>query len=239
MGVVSEEAQCRVCGRELEKVEPLRIGGKCSRIRPSLCWECELSMTKEGVKHRQSKGWENLCPIGYQNTSLEYLRGQLREGGYGTSWLMESLGWQYGSRGLVICGDTGTGKTRTMWQLLRRLIDEERREVAIFNAVKFRTEVQVYAREGRSREWAKRMSRVEVLYWDDLGQVHWTGAASEMFLHLIEERTAAQKPILATTQYSGEEIDQQFERKEMGQAVRRRLNEFCKVITIETNERNH
>jgi Cdc6-like AAA superfamily ATPase len=239
MGMVSEVAQCRVCGRELERVEPLRIGSRCSRIRPSLCSECELSMTKEGAKNPRSKRWEELCPVGYRNTSLEYLRRQLRAGGYETGWLSELLEWQYGWQGLVICGDTGTGKTRLMWQLLRRLINDEQREVIVFNAVKFRAEVQAVAREGRSHAWAKRMSRVEVLYWDDLGQVHWTGAASEMFLHLIEERTSAQKPILATTQYSGEEIDQQFERREMGQAVRRRLNEFCRVITIETNERNH
>ena len=39
-------------------------------------------------------------------------------------------------------------------------------------------------------------------------------------------------PILATTQYSGEGMDAQFERKEMGQAIRRRLNEFCKVVVV-------
>jgi hypothetical protein len=53
-----------------------------------------------------------------------------------------------------------------------------------------------------------------------------------MLLHLVEERTCVGMPILATTQYSGEGMDAQFERKEMGQAIRRRLNEFCKVVVV-------
>jgi hypothetical protein len=76
----------------------------------------------------------------------------------------------------------------------------------------------------------RRLVRAEVLYWDDLGQTHLTGAASEMLLHLVEERTCAGMPILATTQYFGEGMDAQFERKEMGQAIRRRLNEFVRSL---------
>jgi DNA replication protein DnaC len=83
-----------------------------------------------------------------------------------------------------------------------------------------------------SEEFVRRLIRADVVFWDDLGQMHLTGAASEMLLHLIEERTCAGMPILATTQYSGEGMDAQFERKEMGRAIRRRLNEFCRVVVV-------
>jgi hypothetical protein len=53
-----------------------------------------------------------------------------------------------------------------------------------------------------------------------------------MLLHMLEERICAGRPILATTQYSGKGMDAQFERPEMGQAIRRRLNEFCRVVTV-------
>jgi hypothetical protein len=53
-----------------------------------------------------------------------------------------------------------------------------------------------------------------------------------MLLHVVEERSNSEMPILATTQYSGEGIDAQFERKEMGKAIRRRLNEFCRVLVV-------
>ena len=58
-----------------------------------------------------------------------------------------------------------------------------------------------------------------------------------MLLHLVEERTCAGMPILVTTQYSGEGMDAQFERKEMGQAIRRRLNESCKVVVVRWSDR--
>jgi hypothetical protein len=44
-------------------------------------------------------------------------------------------------------------------------------------------------------------------------------------------------PILVTTQYSGEGMDAQFEWKEMGRAIRRRLNEFCKVVVVRSVNR--
>ena len=79
------------------------------------------------------------------------------------------------------------------------------------NAVRFRTGLQAAARDGATDYFVRRLVRAHVLYWDDLGQTHLTGAASEMLLHLIEERTTAARPILATTQYSGERLEAQFD----------------------------
>jgi hypothetical protein len=83
-----------------------------------------------------------------------------------------------------------------------------------------------------SRVVGKSRVRTDLLYWDDLGQMHLTGSASERLLHVVEERSNSEMPILPTTQYSGEGIDAQFERKEMWKAIRRRLNEFCRVVVV-------
>jgi hypothetical protein len=45
-------------------------------------------------------------------------------------------------------GSTGVGKSRAMWILLRRLLDQEHRRVAWLNAVRFRTGLQAAARDG-------------------------------------------------------------------------------------------
>ena len=55
-------------------------------------------------------------------------------------------------------------------------------------------------------------------------------AASEILLHLVERRTSHERPLLLTSQYSGGALEYQFQRPEMGAAVRRRINEFCGVI---------
>ena len=126
-------------------------------------------------------------------------------------------------------GDTGTGKTWVMWWLLRRLLEEQRRVVAL-DAVTYRSGLSNAAREGETEAYVRRLVRADVLYWDDFGQTHLSGAASEMLLHLVEQRTSQERPLLLTSQYSGDALECQFERPEMGAAVRRRLNNYCQLI---------
>jgi hypothetical protein len=97
--------------------------------------------------------------------------------------------------------------------------------------VRFRTELQTATRDGATEEFVRRLVRTDVMYWDDFGQTHLTGPASEMLLHL-EERACAGRPLFATTQYSGRGMDAQFDRPEMEHAIRRRLNEFCRVVRV-------
>jgi DNA replication protein DnaC len=196
-----------------------------------LCDACADAREAEPQRKNLSR-WERICPQLHQCTDIGRLEDDLHQQGYDERWMQEVLDWQYGSRGLVLSGPTGVGKSRVMWLLLRRLFDEERRTGAILNAVTFRSGLQSAARDGTTEEFVRRLVRTDVLYWDDLGQMHLTGPSSEMLLHLVEERACAGKPILATTQYSGEELDAQFERPQMGQAIRRRLNEFCQVVRI-------
>jgi hypothetical protein len=78
--------------------------------------------------------------------------------------------------------------------------------------------------------YVRRLSSAEVLYWDDFGRTHLSGAASEMLLHVVEQRVSHERALLLTSQYGGSALELQFQRPEMGAAVRRRINEFCRVI---------
>ena len=220
---------CSSCGSTLPAPEPVTLLGRTFVVRPTVCAAC---ITKAEVQPRDKTAWERLCPKLYQTTDIGRLENGLRELGYDLCWLRDVLAWQYGSQGLVISGPTGVGKSRVMWLLLQRLLDREHRSAVLLNAVGFRTRLQLAGRDGTTEEFVRRLVRTDLLYWDDLGQMHLTGSASEMLLHVVEERSNSEKPILATTQYSGEGIDAQFERKEMGKAIRRRLNEFCRVIVV-------
>ena len=217
---------CRRCGRSLSDPEPLTLFCRTFVLGPTVCTACEEPESK-AAEHSE---WERVCPEEYQRTDVPRLEANLRRRNCDVDWLGHVLTWQYGSQGLLVGGSTGVGKTRAMWILLRRLLDQEHRRLVWLNAVRFRTGLQAAARDGATDYFVRRLVRAHVLYWDDLGQTHLTGAASEMLLHLIEERTTAGMPILATTQYSGDRLEAQFERPEMGQGVRRRLNEFCRVV---------
>jgi DNA replication protein DnaC len=119
-----------------------------------------------------------------------------------------------------------------MWQLLRRLLDEQRVVVAL-DAVTYRSGLASAAREGETEAYVRRLTHADLLYWDDFGQTHLSGAASEMLLHVVEQRTSRERPLLITSQYSGGALESQFQRSEMGAAVRRRINEFCQVIVTD------
>ena len=64
------------------------------------------------------------------------------------------------------------------------------------------------------------------------GQHTNNGLEFQEFMLYPHGASSFQEALRFSTQYSGEGIDEQFERKETGQAVRRRLNEFCKVVVV-------
>ena len=227
--VTLSTSTCSTCGEVLPAPEPITLFGRTFVLRSRVCAEC---IAKAEAQPKKKSAWERLCPRLYQQTDIARLENELRQLGYDASWPRDVLAWQYGPQGLVVKGPTGVGKSRVMWLLLRRLLDQEDRTAVLLNAVRFRTAVQTAGRDCTTEEFVRRMVRADILYWDDLGQMHLTGAATEMLLHIVEERTSAEMPILATTQYSGEGMDGQFERKEMGKAIRRRLNEFCRVVLV-------
>jgi IstB-like ATP binding protein len=230
--ILPEPQTCRDCGRPLPGSKPITLCGRTFQFGPTICVGCADACQKPA----EPSQWEQICPLEYQRTDVARLEIDLQRRGYDTTWMEPALAWQYGPHGLLVAGSTGVGKSRIMWILLRRLLDSEHRNVVWLNAVRFRSGLQTAARDGATEYFVRRLVRTDVLYWDDLGQTHLTGAASEMLLHVIEQRTASGAPILATTQYSAESMEFQLERPEMGQAIRRRLNEFCRVVVVRGSE---
>ena len=217
-----ETETCRCCGRPMPATAmPFTLGARTVVLRATVCQPCaDAAETAPAVNERKSE-WQRLCPTLYQRDLLPVLRAQ--------GWVADVLSWTYGPQGLLVVGDTGAGKTWVMWWLLRRLLDERRRLVTL-DAVTFRSGLSNAAREGETAEYVGRLVRADVLYWDDFGQTHLSGAASEMLLHLVEQRTSWERPLLFTSQYSGKALEAQFEWPEMGAAVRRRLNNYCRLI---------
>jgi Cdc6-like AAA superfamily ATPase len=229
VGVVTqaqEQERCISCGVPIAvKAEPLTISGRTIRLRQRVCEACAAAaVTSESSSTPPKSKWQRLCPPLYQRDLPVQLRAR--------AWVSDALNWQFGSQGLLVVGSTGTGKTWVMWHLLRRLLDEQR-SVVVLDAVTYRSRLANAAREGETEEYVRRLTQAELLYWDDFGQTNLSGAASEMLLHLLEQRTACERPLLLTSQYSGGALESQFQRPEMGAAVRRRLNEFCRVIVAD------
>jgi hypothetical protein len=185
MDVVRQEQDsqpCRCCGRPITSTTvPVVIGGRSIVIRPTVCTACGDAAESQPSSAGRKSEWQRLCPPRYQRDLPDEFLVR--------PWVNGVLRWRYGPEGLLVVGDTGTGKTWVMWWLLRRLL-EERHSVVTLDAVTYRSGLTTAARQGDAADYARRLVLVDVLYWDDFGQTHLSGAASEMLLHVIEQRTS-------------------------------------------------
>lgn len=133
-------------------------------------------------------------------------------------------------KGVLLVGDSGSGKTRTVYLLLRGLLLEEGIYPTIKKCVLLRHEI---ARAAKSNDelarpkLMKAMIDAPILYLDDLGQMANTATAEEALLAIVEERTQVGRPIIATSQLTGARFIEQFQMKERGEAIARRLGDFC------------
>ena len=134
------------------------------------------------------------------------------------------------SKGILLQGESGSGKTRTVYLLLKRLLLEEGIYTTIKKCVLLRHEISRAAKSDDDLArpaLMKKLIEAPILYLDDLGQMAVTASAEEALLAIVEERTQVGKPIIATSQLTGDRFIQQFVMRERGEAIARRLGDFC------------
>ncbi|MCK4625054.1 MAG: ATP-binding protein [Phycisphaerae bacterium] len=178
------------------------------------------------MKEKQARQWDKLCPPLYQVTDV----ARLPQKQYA-----EIMEWGYDSCGLMLIGATGKGKTRCLYELLRRLFLDDGFEVIVFNCVDFGHEcVRQFMSSDPDgvTDWLTRLATVDILVLDDLGKAKFTERVESELYGLIEARTANMLPILATSNFTGDAFAAKLT-EDRGMAMIRRLREFCKVVIFD------
>lgn len=153
--------------------------------------------------------------------------------------------WQFNPKGMIATGATGRGKTRSIFDLYRRLACEEGRTVRYWFAGDWFSELQQQVHYGRddARQWIEALSLVPVVILDDLGQeaiqtarAEW---ASSWFFRFLDLRIAKRLPIIVSTNLTAAEIAGSRVVKGGPQAIRaeplmRRLLELGDVVRFES-----
>lgn len=220
---------CEKCGDEFEG-EPLTFNGKII-FTPKICVECErIARESDAMEERQrakrarKREWEKICPPEYEDTDQARLPP--------TAPLANVLSWRFGPEGLLCFGDSRTGKTRSCWVLVRRLWIDEGRKLEALTEVAFSITGQKLARTELDR-WLTRLIHVPVFFLDDIGHAATSGRALEEMYHVIEQRTAHKRPIIATTQFSQDEMETKSkvtQHQKTIAAICNRLREFSRVV---------
>ena len=205
------DGQCKVCGKTID--EPLwrRIEG-CRGWYPINCCDACYETAKAPGATRGEFEWQNKCPIEFKQ---EWDAGRGDDGAMRKALYFDATK----RRGMVLHGMSGTGKTRIMWLVAKRV-----------------------AESGRSWLWIdsldyvdtlpKEAMFVDVLFLDDFGNEPLQGQSETRLLKLIRSRCDHHRPIVLTTQHQGESLSKRFREGASAQAVVRRLREFCDGVYV-------
>lgn len=128
-------------------------------------------------------------------------------------------------------GETGLGKSRVAWHLLRRILIEDKPEVKFkwFDCVGFGHEIAKHYKAEDAEEWLESMAAVQLVFMDDLGKLKLTERAEVELFGLIERRCANRLPMIVTTNDTGDTLASRMT-DNRGPALIRRLREFCDPI---------
>lgn len=174
---------------------------------------------------RRADLFTHICPSLYQKTDVARLPA---------SQLSQAMAWKYGPKGLILLGETGTGKSRVAWMLLKRIIVEDRpeRQFEWFDCISFGHSIAKHYRDEDAEVWLERIAKTPILFFDDLGKLKLTERAETELFGIVEKRCADQLPIIVTTNDTGDSLAARMT-DNRGPAMIRRLREFCEPIQFQ------
>jgi len=226
--------KCIDCGTtdDLRSKHPWNDVSYCEK-----CWEkevqrCEEAREREEREARQLRHdhiFNERCPKTMQQLDRDHFPSDL-------DTYDAIMSAPLTDKGIIILGITGAGKSRTMWQLAKRLITQDHRYVEILEDCRFGRMIECSYDNGMSGhdKLIDNFQRAEVLMIDDLGKAKMTARVETDLFAIIDYRYAEGSPTVITTQFIGETLLRRFACKETGAAIVRRIKEvndgFCLAV---------
>ena len=148
------------------------------------------------------------------------------------------MNYRLGPKGLIASGPTQRGKSRAMWQLMRRLGVDEAHEVRHWTAAGWFSKLQEQIHYGRddAEGWLKAVAQRPIVFIDDLGQeallLNREGWATGLFLRFLDVRVGAGLPLFITTNLTAQEMAGRAG-SVRGDPLVRRLLDICEPVKFE------
>ncbi|KAF0093460.1 MAG: hypothetical protein E1N59_2861 [Puniceicoccaceae bacterium 5H] len=232
----SKSYTCEYCGRE-DTIEVPPESGLPADFTPRYCSDAclqaaEAQQAAEAAAAQDpgktfAERWLKLCPPLYQETDPSRLNQAL---------LRKVMAWQVGSTGLIITGQTRTGKTRCLYQLLERLL-REGYDLEVLRPSDTEHRLLEAFRHDAYGALCHRLATVDILAIDDLGKCKFTPRMTTFLFEILEERMAYLRPMLVTSNETGKTLANLIgpgDPQSFGDPIAARLREAC--IPIDANK---
>lgn len=139
------------------------------------------------------------------------------------------LAWKFGERGLLLYGPTGCGKSRVVWEIVKREIGLGRKVKAVTALELMRYPALMMTDFNEASKYAAELSCVPLLVLDDVFKAKPTERVEELLFAVIDERGQWGRPCLVTLNDTGESLRSRLS-ADRGPALIRRLREYCETI---------
>lgn len=136
-----------------------------------------------------------------------------------------AMQWKMGPRGIIMLGATGIGKTRILWEVLKRVMDADT-EIFCPGPHSFSNSLTRAYQRDEAESWLEHVSTCRLVAFDDITKLKMTERVESELFGVIDYRCCNELPVLVTAQ-SGL-IDRMTE--DRGAPLMRRLKEFCETI---------
>lgn len=166
-----------------------------------------------------------ICPVEMQKTDVSKIPAQ-------EASLQKVLTHSNGAKGLIVRGVSGSGKSRAVWMLVKRLIVDEGLSVHYDSSFEFGAGASDAYRHGSEQEWIRERVTPDVLFLDDLGKSKFTARVGEALFEIVDRRTSRGLPIFITTNFIGANLKSRFDDQELAEPLLRRLREFCEDVVL-------
>ncbi len=146
------------------------------------------------------------------------------------------MAWQFGPVGLLVAGETGRCKTRSVRALTKRLAYRDGIMVRSYHAQDFFSSLAAEVRYGRddAAAWIDRKAWHPIVYIDDWGQeavlANKEDWAQGWWLRFIDLRLERRLPVIITTNLGADDVKQNQNSSIRADPLLRRLREICTVV---------
>lgn len=147
------------------------------------------------------------------------------------------MAWTHNPKGLLLHGPSGRGKSRLMFMLARRTYVDDAIPVLVTRATAAARKVSDFNNSvGSTEAYIRQLISVPVLFIDDFGKETQSERWESALVEILDARNAARRPCIITTNYVGDKLAERYRDRSTGDAVVRRMREFCTPIGFQTQE---